>query len=175
MGGLKFNIMRGKFYNLKEMANRRFKHKQQLKIAINIWNSCSQIYFNGSHSDYEYLSLYYRPDDRNNQALEGAHRGSIALGAADIGDSARGTFKRWLNTAKREEVLFAKREFQINHFNSEPKKKDADLIKKDKAIKSIVNQHKRNEISAATLLKEYILKTNDKILPRNIRHYSSHF
>jgi hypothetical protein len=91
--------------------------------------------------------------------------GSIALGATDIGDSAQGTFtgKRFLNTAKREEVLFANREFQINHLNSEPKKKDADLIKTDKAIESIVNQHKRNEISAATLLKEYILKTNDKI------------
>ena len=74
-----------------------------------------------------------------------------------------------------DRVLFANREFQINHLNSEPKKKDADLIKKDKANKPIVNQHKRNEISAATLLKEYILKTNDKILPRNMRHYSSHF
>ena len=59
--------------------------------------------------------------------------------------------------------------------STEPKTKDPALIRKDAAITSIVNQHKRNKISAATLLKECILKTNDKILPRNMRHYSSHF
>ena len=67
--------------------------------------------------------------------------GSIALGATDIGDSAQGTFtgKRFLNTAKREEVLFANREYQLNNLNSEPKTKDPALIRKDAAITSIVN------------------------------------
>ena len=44
--------------------------------AIDIWESANEIYYNGTYSDYQALSLYHRPSDRNNQALEGGHNGT---------------------------------------------------------------------------------------------------
>ena len=82
---------------------------------------------------------------------------------------------RWLNTAKKEEVQFSNRQYQITELNSSPKTKDASLLQKDNAIASLVRKHKNNEISTATLLKKYINLTNDNILPRNMRHHSSKF
>ena len=83
-----------------------------------IWTKAGDIYFNGSHSDYKTLSLYHRPHDRNNQALEGSHNAAIAIGESDAAHSSRGSFQRWLNTAKKEEFAFATREYQLHHLNS---------------------------------------------------------
>ena len=128
--------------------------------------------FNGTHANYKSLSIYHRPRDRNNQYLEGAHNGAINLGKADSSGSARGSYNRWIATAQKEEVGFTNREYQIEHLNSPPKTKDDKLVQKDNRIASLVNKHKENEIGLGELLTEYMLITNEKMLPRNLRHYS---
>jgi len=67
---------------------------------------------------------------------------------------------------------FTNREYQIEHLNSPPKTKDDKLVQKDNRIASLVNKHKENEIGLGELLTEYMLITNEKMLPRNLRHYS---
>ena len=69
-------------------------------------------------------------------------------------------------------VGFTNREYQIEHLNSAPKTKDKKLVQKHNAIASLVAKHKSNEIGLAELFKKYILLTNEKVLPRNLRHYS---
>ena len=130
------------------------------------------IYFNGSHADYKSLSIYEHPRDRNNQNLEGAHNGAINLGKADVAGSSRGSYNRWISTAQKEEVGFTNREYQINVLNAAPKAKDKKLINKDNAIASLVKKHKTGKITLAELLQRYILLTNEKVLPRNLRHFS---
>ena len=49
---------------------------------------------------------------------------------------------------------------------------DDKLVQKDNRIASLVNKHKENEIGLGELLTEYMLITNEKMLPRNLRHYS---
>ena len=143
--------------------------------AIDIWESANEIYYNGTHSDYQALSLYHRPSDRNNQALEGGHNGTISLGSSDIADSARGAFLRWINTAKREELEFENRQYQLNFLNAPPKEKDGILVDKDNAITSWVNKHKQNQITTRELLHMYMKLTNENELPQNLRHFSSDF
>tara|TARA_B110000881_G_C18123565_1_gene293355 strand:+ start:118 stop:360 length:243 start_codon:yes stop_codon:yes gene_type:complete len=67
---------------------------------------------------------------------------------------------------------FTNREYQIEHLYSPPKTKDDKLVQKDNRIASLVNKHKENEIGLGELLTEYMLITNEKMLPRNLRHYS---
>jgi len=127
------------------------------------------------HADFESLSIYDRPCDRNNQNLEGAHNGAINLGKADIGGSSRGSYNRWIATAQKEEGGFTNREYQINVLKAPPKTKDKKLVDKDNAIESLVKKHKSKEITLAELLQHYTLLTNEKVLPRNLRHFSSDF
>jgi hypothetical protein len=53
------------------------------------------------------------------------------------------------------------------------KTKDKKLVDKDNAIESLVKKHKSKEITLAELLQHYTLLTNEKVLPRNLRHFSS--
>ena len=141
------------------------------RIAKNIWEKAGEIYFNGSHSDYQALSIYFRPDDRNNQTMEGGHNGSITLGESDAYFSSQGSLLRWINTAKKEEVGFSNRMYQINVLKSGPKlKQKKSSISKDKAIKTIVQQHAQGLISTRELLTKYIEKTSDHCLSRSLRH-----
>lgn len=140
---------------------------------MEIYNAANVIYFNGSHADFKSLSVYTRPDDRNNQRLEGAHNGAINLGKSDSAAFAKGSYLRWINVAQKEEVGFANREYQIEKLKSSPKKKDDKLVQKDKAIASWVRKHKRNEITFKVLFEKYMRLTSEKSLPRNLRHFSS--
>ena len=51
------------------------------------------------------------------------HNGTISLGASDVNNSAKGSFERWINTVKAEEVGFATRMYRLNQLNSKPKNK----------------------------------------------------
>ena len=94
---------------------------------------------------------------------------------SDVNDSARGSFKRWLNSAKKKELAFANRQYQLECLNANPKKKDKKLIIKDKAITNLVNKHKANIITTKELLESYMKLTNEHELPRNLRHFSADF
>ena len=61
-------------------------------------DSANRVYFNGSHAIYSSLSVYFRGDDRNNQALEVAQKGLLQEIPILI-------VLRWLNVAKKEEVV----------------------------------------------------------------------
>ena len=153
------------------MSRKGTKHR----AALDIWKDANNVYYNGTHADYQALSVYHRPADRNNQALEGAHRRSIAMGLADANESARGSFERWLNAAKAEELYFANRQYALENLNAPPKTKDKALIIKDKQITKIVEQHKKNQITTKELLASYMKYTNENELPRNLRHFSARF
>ena len=146
-------------------AVRRFKTKKKQKVALDIYDACNEIYFNGTHTaDYKSLSIYDRPRDRNNQNLEGAHDGAINLGKADFASSARRSYYRWINTAQKEEVGFTNREYlyQINLLNSALKVKDKKLQQKYDTIASLVDKHKRNEITFNQLFQKYIVLISEK-------------
>ena len=104
--------------------------------------------------------------------MEGGHNGSITRGRSDTSFTARGTFLRWISTAQKEEVSFADREEQLKNLVTAPKTKKNP---KDKALDSLIQRHKKNEITTKDLLSEYMVLTNEKALPRNLRHYSSVF
>ena len=133
----------------------------------------NKVFFNGTHSDFKAISIYPRPLNRNNQVIEGGNNKTINLGKADSGRSARGTYVRWINTSSAEEVGFTNREYQINILKSSPKKKDDKLIQKDNRIASLVKRHQNRDITLKQLLEEYMVITNEKVLPRNLRHYSA--
>ena len=89
-----------------------------------------------------------------------------------MGISARGSFSRWLNTAKKEEIGYTNRQYQIESLNWAAKVKDKILLQKDRAITSLVRKHKNYEITTANLVKHYML-TNKQLLSRNMRHFTS--
>lgn len=140
------------------------------RCCHDIFYKVSTIYFNGAHSDLQSLSIYNRPDGRNNQALEGIHTGTINLGASDANNSAKGSVERFINTVKKEEVSFTNRQYQIQNLVTRPKTKMPLAISKDKSITTIVNQHKQGIISNKQLLQKYIEITAEHSLPNELRH-----
>ena len=65
------------------------------------------------------------------------------IDASDANNSAKGSFERHFNVVKIEEVGFTTRDYQLKILKSVPKSKNKQSIKKDKAIATIVNQHKK--------------------------------
>ena len=82
------------------------------------------------------MIIYHRPKGRNNKALEGGHNGTINLGMSDKAHSSEGTFLRWINTSKKDEVGFLNRIYQLTYLKSYPKTKSKRAIAKDKAIET---------------------------------------
>ena len=156
-------------FNAKKKGNGRVGSK--FRACSDIWNKAGEVYFNGTHSDYLSLSIYRRPSGRNNQCMEGGHIGSINLGISDENNSSKGSFLRWINTSKKEEIGFENRLFQIKVLNSEPKtKQKKSSIQKDAAITKIISQHGRGEITHRQLLDKYINLTSEHALLRQLRH-----
>ena len=139
-------------------------------VCCEIYENASSNYFAGTHSDLQSLSVYDRPTGRNNQALEGIHVGTINLGASDANNSAKGSVERFINAVKLEEVEFTNRQYQLEKLNSKLKTKRKEALWKDKALTTIVNQHKKGEISSKQLLQKYIARTAEHSLPRELRH-----
>jgi len=140
------------------------------RCCYDIFQKASKIYFAGTHSDLQSLSLYDRPAGRNNQALEGIHTGTINLGKSDANNSAKGSVERFINTVKKEEVAFTTRQYQLQNLVTKAKSKRDFATKKDKALTTIVGQHKRGEISTKLLLEKYIEITAEHSLPSELRH-----
>ena len=166
-----------------KIARTRLNHGKQgrgsagssFRSALEIWGKSNQIYYNGTHADYASLSIYNRPSDRNNQSLEGSHNGSINLDSVDSSFSSEGTLLRWLNTSKKEERGFTVRQYQITHLNSAPKRKNKAAISKDKALSTIINQHKERQISTRERLDKYISLKSEHSLPRTLRRFDYMF
>ena len=58
-----------------------------------------------------------------NKAQKCSYLPTISLGASDVNNSAKGSFERWINTVKSEELGFAIRKYQVEQLNSGPKTK----------------------------------------------------
>ena len=93
---------------LKKRAEKLFNYKpgkgrqgSVFRVAMDVWKKSGKIYFNGTHADYRSLSFYWRPSDRTNQNLEGKHNVTIALGKSDQNQTQKGSFERWIATAKK--------------------------------------------------------------------------
>ena len=101
--------------------------------------------------------------------MRGTHNGSINLGLSDTNASSKGTFLRWNNTSKKEELGFTNRLYQIENLNSSPKRKSNAAIQNDRAIATIINQHKKGKITSRELLTKYMNLTSEHSLPKDLR------
>ena len=155
-------IMEKRFKALLEAARTKFNKRKKgrgtkhslFRKCVKYWEYADKVFVNGTHSTVYELSCYHRLDDRSNQAMEASNKDKNRLiKRLAIGNKVRG--EDWLALAARLEKKTMNRLHQLKN-HRDWKKKNTDLIKKDKAYKTVGKQLKKKKITQRQYMKKIV-------------------